>query len=138
MSKFVMPTVTFVEDYEPTSKLGRVAEDNPFNEIVAALILSWDDSIKRTTGAAKLVIPPGMTRTQVTHKFGQSANPVGYSYRADDKANETINLGTDKKPEMVSCGVVTVYLVPLITRTRKSRTITFSQVPYVVNLVKAA
>ncbi len=37
MTKFVMPTVSFVEDYVPTTKLGRTAEDNPFNEVVAAL-----------------------------------------------------------------------------------------------------
>lgn len=132
MAKFVMPTVTFVEDYEPTTTLGRTAEDNPFNEVVAALISSWDDSIKRSKGAVKLVIPPEDTRTQVTHKFGRAANAAGFSPRFEDKANESFDIEGDK----VSLGVVMAYLVPLITRTRKSKTLVITHVSDKVSLIK--
>lgn len=127
-----MPTVTFVEDYEPTTTLGRTAEDNPFNEVIAALILSWDDSIKRSKGAVKLVIPADDTRTQVTHKFGRAANAAGFSPRFEDKANESVNVEGKK----VSLGVVMAYLVPLITRTRKSKTLVLTHVESPVSLVK--
>ncbi len=134
MTKFVMPTVSFVEEYEPTSKLGRTAEDNPFNEIVAALSLSWDDSIKRSKGGAKAIITPDQTRTAVVAKFNRAANAAGYTARSDDKANETVNLGTEEEPNMVSCGVVCFYLVKQIHRARKG----FSPVVVShVDLVKA-
>lgn len=120
-----MPTVSFVDDYEPTTSLGRTAEPNPFDDTVKALALSFDKELKRSKGAVKLVIAPDQTRTSVTQKFGKAANSAGYSARYDDKANETMKI--DGKS--VSLGVIVAYLIPQIVRTRKSKTLVVTALP---------
>jgi len=67
-TEFVMPTVTFVEDYEPTTQLGRKAEDNPFNDVVTALAATYDKELNRSKGAANLWIAKGETRIRVAAK----------------------------------------------------------------------
>ena len=114
---FVMPAISFEEDYEPTSALGRQAEPNPFDDVVKALALTWNPETKRSARAANMVIPEGETRMRVTAKFGRAANAQGYTARFDDKASEN------------GLAVVAGYLVPQITRTRNgSETLTIRRV----------
>lgn len=114
--EFVMPTVTFVEDYEPTSQLGRKAEDNPFNDVVTALAATYDKELGRSKGAATLVITKGETRIRVAAKVQKAARAQGFTARIDDKATQN------------GLAVIAVYLVPIITRTRKSKTVTITNV----------
>src|SRR6266576_3829970 len=122
---FVKPVVQFVEEYEPTTVLGRKAEANPFDDDVKALIAVWSDELKRSRGAVKLYITANETRTRVTQKFGKAANAAGYSARYDDKANESFEVA---EGETVSLGVVMAYLIPQITRTHKSKTLVVTHV----------
>lgn len=129
--KFVTPPQQFVENYEPTTHLGRTAEPNEYTDSVNGLLLSWDAAAKRTKGAFKLFVHPDQTRGSVTSKWGRAANAAGYTPRFEDKANEThevvINDETGETAK-ISFGVVMTYLVPLITRPRKSKTITITHV----------
>src|SRR5882757_682744 len=115
-TEFVMPTVTFVEDYEPTSQLGRKAEDNPFNDVVTALAATYNKDLGRSKGAATLVIPTGETRIRVAAKVQKAARAQGFTARIDDKATEK------------GLAVIAVYLVPIINRVRKSKTVTITNV----------
>ena len=45
---FVMPAISFEEDYEPTSALGRQAEPNPFDDVVKALAATYNPELKRS------------------------------------------------------------------------------------------
>lgn len=114
---FVMPVVELVEEYEPTTQLGRKPEDNPFNDAVKALAATFNKEIKRSKGAVKLVIPTGETRIRVTAKFAKAARNAGFTARFDDKATES------------GKAVIAAYLVPIINRTRKSKTVTVTAVP---------
>jgi len=111
-----MPTVTFVEDYEPTSQLGRKAEDNPFNDVVTALAATYNKDLGRSKGAANLVIAKGETRIRVAAKVQKAARAQGFTARIDDKATEK------------GLAVIAVYLVPIINRVRKSKTVTITNV----------
>ena len=113
---FVMPVVELVEEYEPTTQLGRKPEDNPFNDTVTALVATFSEELKRSKGAVKLVIPKGETRIRVTAKFAKAARAQGYTARFDDKATES------------GKAVIAAYLVPIINRTRKSKTVTVTHV----------
>jgi len=115
-TEFVMPTVTFVEDYEPTTQLGRKAEDNPFNDVVTALAATYDKELNRSKGAANLVIAKGETRIRVAAKVQKAARAQGFTARIDDKATEK------------GLAVIAVYLVPIINRVRKSKTVTITNV----------
>jgi hypothetical protein len=125
MSKFVMPDVSFVEDYEPTSQLGRKAEANPFDAVVAQLAETWSDEIKRSKRGVTLKFAITVdgdkvtesARTSTTQKFGAAANNAGYSARYDDKANETVK--DDESGEELHLGVIVAYLIPRIIRARK-------------------
>jgi len=111
-----MPTVTFVEDYEPTSQLGRKAEDNPFNDVVTALAATYNKDLGRSKGAATLVIPTGETRIRVAAKVQKAARAQGFTARIDDKATQN------------GLAVIAVYLVTIINRVRKSKTVTITNV----------
>lgn len=58
---FVTPTLELVEDYEPEtvsrpgSGAGRVREANPFDDVVTALLATWDAEAKRTKAAFKVL-----------------------------------------------------------------------------------
>lgn len=110
-SEFVMPVVELLEDYEPTTALGRQAEDNPFTATVVALAATFDPESKRSKKGAKLVFPQ-LERGRVTAKFSRAAKAAGYSPRYDDKANEGGN------------AVIVAYLVKQIFRARKGVTVT--------------
>jgi len=111
-----MPTVTFVEDYEPTTQLGRKAEDNPFNDVVTALAATYNKELGRSKGAANLVIAKDETRIRVAAKVQKAARAQGFTARIDDKATEK------------GLAVIAVYLVPIINRVRKSKTVTITNV----------
>jgi len=117
-TEFVMPTVTFVEDYEPTTQLGRKAEDNPFNDVVTALAATYDKELNRSKGAANLVIAKGETRIRVAAKVQKAARAQGFTARIDDKATEK------------GLAVIAVYLVPIINRSSKKhpKTVTITNV----------
>ncbi len=121
MSKFPKAAVTLIEDYEPTGEFGRKAEPNEYTDDVTALVATWSGELKRSKGAVKLVVPTGSSRTYVMQKFSKAARAAGYTARFDDKANETI--------DDVSYGVMVAYLVPIINRTRKSKTLVVTQLP---------
>lgn len=130
MTKFVMPTVSLEEDYEPTSNLGRPAEQNPFDDTITALKATWSDELKRSKSAATLrfLFVEG-ERTRVAQKFAKAARAQGYTARFDDKANETHSVEGDKgKTVNVTFGVMAAYLVPIINRTRKNSKVTVSHV----------
>lgn len=105
---FVVPAISFLTDYEPVERKapGRTAEPNPFVETVAALVATWDDTIKRSRAGVALSFPKG-DRSRVTAKFSKAANEAGYSPSYDDKADSKGNSN------------LVAYLVPKITRTRK-------------------
>lgn len=109
--EFVMPKAELMEDYEPTTQLGRKAEDNPFTATVAQLETTYSEELKRSKSGIRLAFPL-LERTRVVAKFSRAAKAAGYSPRFDDKANEGGN------------AVIVAYLVQKITRTSKKTTVT--------------
>jgi hypothetical protein len=107
--------MTLLAAYEPPVKVvkSKVAEPNPFDAVVGQLAATFDPMLGgkgRTRSAITLEFPEG-DRLRTLAKFSRAANALGYSYA---KGEDT----------MTAQGrtAITLYLVPKITRERKTAT----------------